>query len=152
VAAANHLGGRRFTRPRRLRDYVAWVRAGGESAADVAAATAAAAAGGGDEARDERLLDTLMLGLRLADGLDMRALRAQFGDALADAVVVGLAKHAPVRAALRGADGALLAPERATAAPCAVHAARLTVPDGFLVSNSVLSDIFAALPASSRTA
>jgi hypothetical protein len=149
VAAANHLGGRRFTRPRRLRDYVAWVRAGGESVADAAAAVAAI---GGDEARDERLLDTLMLGLRLADGLDMRALRAQFGDAVADAVVAGLAKHAPVRAALRGADGALLAPERAKAAPCAVHAARLTVPDGFLVSNSVLSDLFAALPASSRKA
>ena len=49
VAAASHLGGRRFTRPRRLRDYVDWVRAG----AVVPPAEA--------EASEERLLDTLML-------------------------------------------------------------------------------------------
>jgi oxygen-independent coproporphyrinogen-3 oxidase len=59
VAAANQVGGRRFTRPRRLCDYVAWVRAGGE-AHDTAAAVAAAAVGA-VEAREERLLDTLML-------------------------------------------------------------------------------------------
>jgi oxygen-independent coproporphyrinogen-3 oxidase len=49
VAAASHLGARRFTRPRRLRDYLDWVAAG---------ATVPPAE---PDARDERLLDTLML-------------------------------------------------------------------------------------------
>jgi len=49
VAAASHLGGRRFTRPRRLREYLEWVRAGAAVPAEAAPST------------DERLLDTLML-------------------------------------------------------------------------------------------
>jgi oxygen-independent coproporphyrinogen-3 oxidase len=49
VAAASHLGGRRFTRPRRLRDYLDWVAAG------------AAVPPAEPDARDESLLDTLML-------------------------------------------------------------------------------------------
>ncbi len=57
VAAASHVDGHRFTRPRRLRDYLAWVSAGGE-ASDAAAR---AAPGAATEAREELLLDTLML-------------------------------------------------------------------------------------------
>jgi hypothetical protein len=83
----------------------------------------------------------------VADGLDVCALRRRYGDAVADAVVAALAPHAPERATLLSRDGASLAPSAATAAPRAVHAARLTVPDGFLLSNSVVSDVFARLPA-----
>jgi len=81
-------------------------------------------------------------GLRLADGVDVRALRCDFGDAAADKVVAALAEHAPALALLRGAGGAALTPG---AAPREVHAARLTAPDGFLLSNSVLAAVFARL-------
>ena len=168
VAAASHVDGHRFTRPRRLRDYLAWVSAGGE-ASDAAAR---AAPGAAREAREELLLDTLMLvraqagrlgcrvpagrginctpscaqGLRLADGVDLHALRRQFGEPVANAVVAALAPHAPERVALCSADGNVLSPQNVAAAPGGVHAARLTVPDGFMLSNSLLSDVFARLP------
>ena len=83
----------------------------------------------------------------MVDGVDVRALRQRYGDAVADAVVGALAPHAPKRATLIGHDGASLAPSAVAAAPRSVHTARLTVPDGFLLSNSVVSDVFARLPA-----
>lgn len=80
VAATSHIAGRRFARPRRLKDYEAWVQAGAEGAYTLAAATvqaeelraggqaqvpaAAASAGPGaltSEEEEERLTDMLML-------------------------------------------------------------------------------------------
>jgi hypothetical protein len=84
-------------------------------------------------------------GLRLAAGVDMRALRSAFGDTAADAVVAALAEHAPELATLRGAGGAALDPAHAAARPADVTAAQLTAPDGFLLSNSVLAAVFARL-------
>ena len=84
-------------------------------------------------------------GLRLSDGIDVGALRVAFGAKSADSVVQALARHAPALATLRGADGAPVAAEDAAARPADVHAARLTAPDGFLLSNTVLADVFARL-------
>jgi hypothetical protein len=44
-----------------------------------------------------------------------------------------------------GRSGAPLSPAEAAARPADVHAARLTAPDGFLLSNSVLAAVFARL-------
>ena len=84
-------------------------------------------------------------GLRLSDGIDVAALRAAYGAKSADAVVAALARHAPALATLRGADGAQVTAEAAAAHPTDVHAARLTAPDGFLLSHTVLADVFARL-------
>ena len=56
-----------------------------------------------------------------------------------------LARHAPALATLRSADGAPMAAEAAAACPADVHTVRLTAPDGFLLSNTVLADVFARL-------
>ena len=110
VAAANHVGGRRTTRPRRLRDYLRWVREGGELEGEAG----------------EPLLDSLMMGLRLAEGLDVRG---RFGQTTGLRVESSLAAHvAAGRVSLQGGR------------------VRLTAPEGFLLSNSVISDAFAALP------
>ena len=65
--------------------------------------------------RPRRLIASPPQGLRLADGVDMRALRSAFGVASADSVVAALAEHAPALATLRGAGGAALAPAHAAA-------------------------------------
>ena len=81
---------------------------------------------------DERLLDMVMLRLRLADGLDLASLAAQHGQAAAATVLKALQPHAA-----RG----LVEIEGAGSS----QIARLSDPDGFLVSNHIISDIFAAL-------
>lgn len=62
MAATSHIGGRRFARPRKLKDYEAWVRASAEEQyrgfAQAASARGSALA---DEEAEERLSDALML-------------------------------------------------------------------------------------------
>jgi coproporphyrinogen III oxidase-like Fe-S oxidoreductase len=115
LAAADHLGGRRFTRPRRMADYLAWVAAGCQQA-------------GGVPDADERLLDCLMLGLRVADGVRLDALRARFGDKAVDRVLA--AAQPAVEQGLVAEDGTCL---------------RLVAPQGFLLSSTVLSNLFARM-------
>jgi oxygen-independent coproporphyrinogen-3 oxidase len=117
LAAANNLGGQRFTRPRRMAEYLAWVADGCATPALVSAKATDA---------EEALQDCLMLGLRLVDGVRIPDLRARFGD---DAVARVLAAAQPAVD-----DGLMLADE---------HHLRLAAPRGFLVSTSVLADLFA---------
>eukprot|EP00232_Nephroselmis_pyriformis_P014133 CAMPEP_0182884392 /NCGR_PEP_ID=MMETSP0034_2-20130328/18966_1 /TAXON_ID=156128 /ORGANISM="Nephroselmis pyriformis, Strain CCMP717" /LENGTH=198 /DNA_ID=CAMNT_0025017581 /DNA_START=16 /DNA_END=609 /DNA_ORIENTATION=+ len=71
VGAASYLGERRFSRPRRMKDYAAWVdrlaqRGGGGRVGSAGAAYSEAQ----QDDSHEQLLDAIMLGLRLAEGLD----------------------------------------------------------------------------------
>jgi len=117
LAAANHMGGRRFTRPRRMADYMAWVAAGcDDSTAEPT-----------DEG--EALLETLMLRLRLSDGVELPQLRARFGAPAADALLAALRPHTPRLATLFDELGQPL-----PASAAQPHRVALT-PDGFLVSN-----------------
>lgn len=67
--------GRRFSRPKRLNSYRQWV----DQYAGDAERNGPQVAGSWlpRESGDDRLLDTIMLRLRLADGLDLRRLAAQ---------------------------------------------------------------------------
>lgn len=82
------------------------------------------------ESAEERLLDFVMLRLRLSDGLDFRILRKEFGEAAASIVAASLQQHVP-----KGLVEALDNGQRL----------RLSDPGGFLVSNDIISDVFAAL-------
>lgn len=95
-----------------------------------------------------------MLRLRLSDGLDLAQLGARFGTAPTAAAAAALAPHVDAGLAEVVADRAhaLSSGSRGHAAGakgggeglsrCVV---RLTDPEGFLVSNDVISDVFAAL-------
>ncbi|MEW5307713.1 MAG: hypothetical protein WDW38_008300 [Sanguina aurantia] len=66
VGAASYLGGRRYSRPKTLPAYAKWVQSfvgggGGTPGLHIPA-----------ESQEERLLDSVMLRLRLSDGLDLR--------------------------------------------------------------------------------
>ena len=116
LGATSSKDGSRFTRPRAMADYEAWVDDG------------ASVEGGDDDDDDEDwLLDELLTALRTSDGVDLGRVRRVYG---ADA-------EACVR---RGAADAV----EANLATLHGDALRLTDPDGFLFSNFVISTIFAA--------
>jgi oxygen-independent coproporphyrinogen-3 oxidase len=128
----------RVARPRGQSAYEAWVAAlaaagHGMPAPDPAAGPPPAPAPA--DAAMDLLTDIVMLRLRTADGLDVGEVGARFGAAAAAAVDRALAAAADAgRAVVR--DAAAGSPGRVW---------RLTDPVGFVVSNAVIADVFAAL-------
>ena len=138
MGAASNIQGQRFSRPRKIREYQQWVNAfvaaGGEIDCPITSA-------------QEKLLDTFMVGLRLAEGLNLSALTMEFGgDILAPlerclipyirqgwVTVIGfeadcdrISQPTPVETLLKNGAGYL----------------KLTDPEGFLYSNVVLVALF----------
>jgi putative oxygen-independent coproporphyrinogen III oxidase len=115
MGAASYLAGTRFTRPRTTQAYLDWVAAGATYPAELL----------GDL---ERFLETLMLGLRTAQGIDVEKLVAEFGLELWQRAEAKLHSHMPhwVEPLHLGGGGQL----------------QLTDPQGFLYSNQVLADLF----------
>ncbi|KAK9814526.1 hypothetical protein WJX72_007398 [[Myrmecia] bisecta] len=123
LGAASYLRSRRFSRPRKMAAYTAWV-------------DGFCAAGGGvpglelpAESAEDRLLDMVMLRLRLADGLDLRQVEDTFGRATAADVRRVLQRHVSTGLVTHNDTNVM----------------RLSDPAGFLVSNDIISDVFAAV-------
>ncbi len=112
MGAASYVAGKRFTRPRTRREYYAWVEAGGIMDMPVTSET-------------DYILETLMLGLRLAEGVSL----AQFDREIKEKICTCLQPYRD-----RGwvefleIDGE----ERL----------KLTDPEGFLFSNTILATLF----------
>ena len=123
MGAASYIQNQRFTRPRKRSEYYQWVQ------------ELIAAAGKIDcppTPPTEMLLDTLMVGLRLAEGLSLRQLENQFGKATVQDTLTCLQPYQQqgwVQLAERSGESRI----------------QLTDPEGFLFSNVVLSDLFEAL-------
>ncbi|MDJ0702315.1 MAG: radical SAM family heme chaperone HemW [Leptolyngbyaceae cyanobacterium MO_188.B28] len=142
MGAASYVQGQRFSRPRKTPEYKQWVKqfvaAGGQINCPITSLA-------------EKLLDQFMVGLRLAEGLDLRELAKEFGeDILArlercltpyiqkgwvtvvevegkcDRVNKADLKSAPIETQLKSGEGSL----------------KLTDPEGFLYSNVVLVTLF----------
>lgn len=114
MGAASYVDGKRFTRPRKTKEYYAWVEAGAVVECEVTPL-------------EEVLLDTLMLGLRLAEGVSLEKLE-QFGQAKVKEILKILQPYL-------SQNWVMLEDKRL----------RLTDPEGFLFSNVVLSSLFAQL-------
>jgi oxygen-independent coproporphyrinogen-3 oxidase len=113
MGAASYTGGRRFTRPRTRKEYFAWVAGGRAFGVPVTGEI-------------DRLLETLMLGLRLAEGVNLGAIERDFGSEVKNSMIEVLQPH--IRRDLVILDGD--------------KTIRLTDPEGFLFSNQVLTDLF----------
>jgi putative oxygen-independent coproporphyrinogen III oxidase len=111
MGAASYIEGTRFTRPRYTQDYFDWVAAGVVYPIEVLGNV-------------ERFLETLMLGLRTGDGLQISGLINEFGGDLWLKARGRLEKYCPHWVVMD-----------------AEHL-RLTDPEGFLYSNTVLADLF----------
>jgi putative oxygen-independent coproporphyrinogen III oxidase len=119
MGAASYLDGTRFTRPRYTQDYFEWVTAGCRYAPELLDQT-------------ERFLDTIMLGLRLANGLNIEQLIAEFGLELWQAAWSKLRRYAP---------DWVVVDDHQSVIPTQGYL-RLSDPAGFLYSNTVLAAVF----------
>lgn len=126
MGAASYLEERRFTRPRKTQEYYQWVADG----CNWQLATAITA--------DDRFLETLMLGLRLARGVSLNSIESEFGS-------VGVAAVKENRV-----DRLLTCLQRyrqqgwveIVSVADGERWLRLSDPEGLLFSNVVLTEIF----------
>ncbi|BBD61094.1 putative oxygen-independent coproporphyrinogen III oxidase [Nostoc sp. HK-01] len=112
MGAASYIQGKRYTRPRKTQEYYQWVQAGSIIDCEVTPPA-------------EVLLETLMLGLRLAEGVCVSRLEAEFGEEKIAEIFQCLQPYF-AKGWVRVAAGRL----------------QLTDPEGFLFSNVVLADLF----------
>ncbi|KAI3430406.1 hypothetical protein D9Q98_005001 [Chlorella vulgaris] len=136
LGSASYLQGRRFSRPKRLNAYKEWLK---QFAADaVRLGPQVAGCWMPAESADDRLLDTVMLRLRLGDGLDLRQLAAGHpqGDEASALVLQALKPHVERGWVLVDGGGSSID---------SVTTVRLADPHGLVVSNDIISDVFAAL-------
>ncbi|MEQ8541199.1 MAG: radical SAM family heme chaperone HemW [Coleofasciculus sp. D1-CHI-01] len=133
MGAASYVQGRRFTRPRTRREYYAWVRQFIE----------ANGIWESPELSDvDILLETLMLGLRLAEGVSLSTLVQQFGEKTLEQIGTTLQPYYQqgwVEVVER--DGKAWDWHNAQKLPMTGRL-RLSDPDGFLFSNQILADLF----------
>ncbi len=136
MGAASYVQGCRFTRPRTRREYYAWVQqlidAGGVLNWEETPA-------------NEVLLETLMLGLRLAEGLSLSFLNNQFGENTLEKIWTGLQSY--YRSGwveVVGVEGQFVELQSTEKLPLTGQL-RLSDPEGFLFSNTVLADLFTQL-------
>ena len=136
LGAASFVAGQRATRPSGMGQYAEWVE-GAEQGGYSRAVRGLAQAQGGQGGQQEDMLDEIMLALRTADGLDLGRLRARhgaLGSSGADKVL---------RAAKALAGRGLVHVLRRPPPECGASYVRLADPEGFLLSNDVISSIFA---------
>lgn len=133
MGAASYVQGRRFTRPRTRRDYYTWVQQFIE----------ANGIWESPELSDvDILLETLMLGLRLAEGVSLSTLVRQFGEKTLEQIGTTLQPYYQqgwVEVVER--DGKVWDWHNAQKLPMTGRL-RLSDPDGFLFSNQILADLF----------
>ncbi|WP_017306387.1 radical SAM family heme chaperone HemW [Spirulina subsalsa] len=114
MGAASYVEGRRLTRPRTRREYYDWVEGlslgRGGTEGDVISEC-------------DRLLETLMLGLRLSEGVNL----AHFSPDITQKILTGVEPYIQ--------QGWVIYSPHSTQL-------QLTDPDGFLFSNTILSDLF----------
>lgn len=113
MGAASYVAGKRFSRPRTRREYYAWLEAGAMIDAPEISST-------------DYLLETLMLGLRLASGVDLDQFSPQVQQAILS-VVKPYLQQGWVEITDRDNPSAKLC---------------LSDPEGFLFSNTILATLF----------
>jgi putative oxygen-independent coproporphyrinogen III oxidase len=122
MGAASYLDGCRFTRPRKTQEYYQWIAAGGDRS-------------GEHLTEKDRFLETLMLGLRLAQGVNLNSIEREFGSDTLDRLLQCIDRYRQVGWV------------ETTASECESFAIkerwlRLCDPEGLLFSNVVLAEIF----------
>lgn len=123
MGATSYVDGDRVSRPRKTREYYEWVKFLGENPTQSEA-----------QSQSDLLLETLMLGLRLAEGLSIESLTQQFGREMLERVWRCLYPYA---------QQGWVKVEEAIAPTVPLRGSiRLTDPEGFLFSNVVLTDLF----------
>jgi len=129
MGAASYVNGKRFTRPRTRREYYSWLDRGAIIDAPEITAT-------------DYLLETLMLGLRLAEGINT----AQFEPDILQKIWSCLQPYYR-QGWIETVDknGVLIKLENEDSLPASITKIRLSDPEGFLFSNTILATLFEKL-------
>lgn len=136
MGAASYVQGQRFTRPRTRREYYAWVQQLIESGGVLECPAIP---------ENEVLLETLMLGLRLAEGLSLSTLSQQFGNEVLTQIWIALKPHYQKGwVEVVGVHQEAIELKNAKTLPHTGQL-RLSDPEGFLFSNTILADLFGQL-------
>jgi oxygen-independent coproporphyrinogen-3 oxidase len=133
MGAASYVQGRRFTRPRTRWDYYTWVQQWMEAGGVLDAP---------ELSETDVLLETLMLGLRLAEGISLVSITQQFGDKTVERLWTALHPYYQNGwIELVQQDGAVIDHSDAQKHSLTGRL-RLSDPEGFLFSNTILADLF----------
>lgn len=131
MGAASYVGGQRFSRPRTRREYYEWLAAGAIIDAP-------------ELSRTDYLLETLMLGLRLAEGVDLGQFNSQIQQAILSSIKPfqkrGWVEITPSNLS----SDRFLDSEQQTVTERS-NKLRLKDPEGFLFSNQILATLFQEL-------
>lgn len=131
MGATSYINGQRFSRPRKTGEYYQWVEqliaAGGQIDCLVTP-------------QEEVLLETLMLGLRLAEGLSLATLQKQFGEPALQQIWQCLQPY--YRQDWVEVTDLDLVPISTVEQLPALGRLRLRDPEGFLFSNTILATLF----------
>lgn len=115
MGAASYIHGKRFTRPRKTQEYYQWLKAGAVIDCEVTP-------------KADVLLETLMLGLRLAEGVSLNSLAVNFGNHQVETIQSCLQPYF--------AQGWV---------KIVGNRLRFSDPDGFIFSNVMLAKLFEKL-------
>ncbi|QZZ19873.1 coproporphyrinogen III oxidase [Leptothermofonsia sichuanensis E412] len=152
MGATSYLDGDRFARPRKTREYYDWVREREEKRTkdtnsrtinSQQLSTATIPPASSYPPTPDLLLDTLMLGLRLAEGLSLADLEEKFGQAVLERIWVCLRPHYQKGWVRMQPDLEFTDFQSEQLPPNG--RIQLTDPEGFLFSNIILIDLFQEL-------
>ncbi len=125
MSAASYFQRKRFNRPRTRKAYYEWVKQGSLIDAE-------------EISQNDYLLETLMLGLRLSEGIALQELSQKFGDQTTNKIVNSLAKFI-CQGLIKIDHESEVALANASQKEARI---KLTDPSGFLLSNTVLASLF----------
>ncbi|AFY79345.1 putative oxygen-independent coproporphyrinogen III oxidase [Pleurocapsa sp. PCC 7327] len=131
MGAASYVRRQRFTRPRTRVEYYAWVQQLKENHDAIDCP---------ETSECDRLLETLMLGLRLAEGVDLSQLCQQFGEEILEKIWTCLHPYTQ-----QGWVEWITTESRDNSQLTIRNKIRLTDPEGFLFSNTILAALFERL-------
>jgi putative oxygen-independent coproporphyrinogen III oxidase len=121
MGAASFFKNKRFTRPRTRQEYYEWVEKG-------------AAIDAPEISLEDRLLETLMLGLRLADGISLSSIAEEFDDGIVEKIWTYLQPY------YRQGWIEIISKKESK-----IDKIKLKDPEGFLFSNQILATLFEKL-------
>lgn len=134
MGATSYLEHQRIDRPRTQKTYQAWVEdfiySGGETDNPQLPET-------------EQVMETIMMGLRLAPGISLRAVEAVYGKAGLRSLERALGPHVQNKWVVIESEGSIQ--DGIQKGLCGADRIRLSDPAGFLMSNVVITDAFNAL-------
>ncbi len=134
MGAASYVRGQRFTRPRKRGEYYQWVEQLIADGGAIACPLSTPA---------DVLSETLMLGLRLAEGLSLLSLRRQFGEEIVGQIWQCLQPYySQGWVEILGENLAVVSDFERLPESGRI---RLSDPEGFLFSNTILATLFSSI-------